>query len=130
MIFSIVISSGCAQKFPYTGTFSNLRCIKSNGDILGMELNFISGFNDPKYDYYVILQLAEGVIEKPQIIPVTIEDGNFSFNAKYLGGFNFNIQGKISNNSVSGTLGKPLNQKFFLKKGSSFWQKTGDLCFR
>ncbi len=112
------------------GTFSDLRCIKSQGDVLGIEVSFIPGFKDSRYEYYALVQFAEGVAAKPEYVPVEIVKNKFSFMVNYLGYFNVTVEGAISNKGLTGKISAPLKQDFELKRQPSFWNRGGFQCIR
>jgi hypothetical protein len=130
VFFSTIFLFVGKSDFSYTGTFSNLRCVDSEGDILGTEITILSGFKDTNYNYFALVQFAEGVAAIPRLIPITIKDGNFSLNTKYLGDIDVHIMGKITNNSLIVFIKEPLNQEINLARKNSFWSSLGDLCFR
>lgn len=63
--FSFAYAYAYADEYLYTGTFSDLRCVESEGDILGTEISILSGFNEESYSYYALVQFAEGAAAKP-----------------------------------------------------------------
>lgn len=129
-ILSISFSFTQASEFLYTGTFSDLKCIESEGDILGTEITILSGFSDVKYNYYALVQFAEGAAAQPHLIPISINNGTFSFKVNYLGNFDVGFSGKITKDSIIGVFGAPLSQSIKLERKPSFWSNPGDLCFR
>lgn len=112
------------------GTFSDLRCIESQGDVLGIEISFIPAFNDSRYEYYALFQIAEGVAAKPAYVPVEITQNKFTFLASYLGYFDVTVKGTISNDALTGTISAPVKQDFELKRQPSFWSRGGYQCIR
>lgn len=119
-----------AEVISPVGTFSDLKCIKSQGDVLGIEISFIPAFNDSRYEYYALLQIAEGVASKPEYVPVKITQNKFSFLASYLGYFDVTVEGTISNDALTGKISAPVKQDFELKRQPSFWSRGGFQCIR
>ena len=119
-----------AEAVSPAGTFSDLKCIKSQGDVLGIEISFIPAFNDSRYEYYALLQIAEGVAAKPEYVPVKIIHNKFSFLASYLGYFDVTVEGTISNDAITGKISALVKQDFELKRQPSFWSRGGFQCIR
>ena len=115
-VLSIFFSLAHAAEYSYTGTFSDLRCIESEGDILGTEITILSGFNEASYSYYALVQFAEGAAAKPHLIPISINNGEFSFKVNYLGNFDVEFSGKITKDSIVGVFGAPLRQSIKLER--------------
>ena len=112
------------------GTFSDLKCIESEGDVLGIEMSFIPGFNKSRYEYYALVQFAEGVAAKPEYVAVSIVKNKFSFVVNYLGYFDVTVEGLISHDGLTGKISAPLKQGFKLKRQPSFWNRGGFQCIR
>jgi hypothetical protein len=129
-VFLLFSMGALADNFAYSGTFSDLHCIESQGDILGLEVSFIAGVKDNKYQYYALVQFAEGIAAQPELQPVTITNGKFSLQANYMGYVDVTLSGEISKDGIIGTIGAPLDQSISLKRKASFWSAPGDLCFR
>ena len=120
------------SSFPTTGTFSDVRCIEDEGDVLGLEVSILGGFDgyESTYKYYAVVQFSEGVAGIPQLVPVNMEGNNISFTANYLGQFDVKFSGAITKEGLVGSFAKPLDQKVELPRHASFWQSPGNLCYR
>lgn len=117
------------EEFPITGTFSSLHCIEEPGDILGMEVQIVSGFESSSYKLFAIFQYAEGVASIPQVVPVTREDGEIEFEAQYLSGMKVKVTGKVHKDGLTGELSGPgFSSKYEIPRKESFWQFLGDRC--
>lgn len=128
----LAASSICskAEVFSPIGTFSDLKCIESQGDVLGIEISFIPGFKDARYEYYALVQFAEGVAAKPEYVPVKMVQDKFSFSVNYLGYFDVTVEGEISSDRLIGKISAPLKQDIELKRQVSFWNRGGPQCIR
>lgn len=128
----LAASSICstAEVFTPVGTFSDLKCIESQGDVLGIEISFIPGFKDSRYEYYALVQFAEGVAAKPEFVPVKMVRDKFSFSVNYLGYFEVIVEGEITNDRLTGKISAPLKQDLELKRQVSFWNRGGHQCIR
>ena len=105
-----------AQKNLY-GIYSNLEA--ANGEPSGYEMFFLNDGRPGKCDVTVILQIAEGWPQYPEMLDCcSFSADNIEFISKKLGKF----IGKIENDTLFGEF-VDLKIKLTLKKGMSFWQK-------
>lgn len=125
-----IISRAEPAAFPLTGTFSDMRCIEQEGDVLGLEVRLMAGLEAQAYRYFAVVQFAEGAAGIPQLVPVSVDGDKVEFTANYLGFFDVQFSGEVSEIQLSGRLGKPLDNDVRLPRTSGFWQSPGDLCYR
>lgn len=131
-ILIIVPLTGYAKEavYPLTGTFSDMKCVPEEGDVLGVEITILAGLEESRYRYFALVQFSEGTAGIPQFVPLEIDGSKISFKTDYLGQFIVSFSGYINKERIVGRLGKPLNLDVNLPRRSSFWQAPGDLCFR
>ena len=118
--------------FPITGTFSDVRCVQEEGDVLGREISILGGFdiNASTYRYYAVVQFSEGAAGTPQLVPVNVDGNKISFKANFLSQFDVTFSGLVTKKGLVGSFSKPLDEKVELPRRSSFWQSPGNLCYR
>lgn len=121
-------SAYSAEPVSLSGTYSDFTCHDSQGDIIGTEVSFLRGMNGDEYKTYAIVQFAEGVPKKPEIVEVNFHGEYFSFEVNYMGYFNTTFKGKVSLNNLEGVFSKPLDMTIKLPKSISYWHATSQLC--
>lgn len=128
LLFASPFAYAAEGPYPFTGTYSDLRCIEEEGDVVGTEITILASFEGVSYRYHALVQFAEGVAGLPQLVPVELDGENFYFRANYLGQLGAEFSGTINKAGLSGRFAEPLDITVDLPRKRSFWDAPGDLC--
>jgi hypothetical protein len=129
LMLSLSVGHTREVPLPLTGIFSDLKCVQQEGDVLGLEIVLLGGFNETSYEYFALVQFAEGVAEKPQLVPIQVDGNNITFIGNFMGQSNVKFSGAVTTKGLVGKFGKPLDRDVKLLRRNSFWQSKGNLCY-
>lgn len=98
-----------------TGTFSTLRSVGGDDDMVGLEVIIVRS----REGLRAFVQTADGVLAAPVLVPVTADGATLRFSIPSMGGEALEFKGKATRQGLTGTLDeRPLT----LPRRRSYWQ--------
>lgn len=118
LLSPIIVS---AEKSSLAGIYSSFRYSDKSGDIVGMEIQLIPN----PIGYSAIVQASEGAPAFPEAYRIKASGNTFTLiiPEKSVCGLMPGIySGTVTKKALILNSPKPLNRKYYLPKGRSFWQ--------
>lgn len=121
--YTPLLANAEAANAKRTGVFSSLKLNPETGDVIGIEITI----SKCQLGYCAIFQSAEGESRSPVVAKISIsKDNKMELFVNEEHGYKGKFYGGISDEGIEGefdggALSPDGNRKFFLKRGSSFW---------
>jgi hypothetical protein len=108
---------------PLAGTYSTLKYIAGESDVVGLEVTMIPSGTEGHYAYHAVVQTAEGVPTPPQLVTVKFDGTKLVFTFAYAHVFHVTFTGKIQDKVLVGKLTGPhfSETECILPRKEGFW---------
>jgi hypothetical protein len=115
---SLICASADAPKLQ--GVYSNMEPSVEQGELIGIEVFILPHVRDDEVAYVALIQFADGLPMRPQLVDLAIQDDGISFSAVHPVEGEIEFKGSIDMEGLTGrfdALGE-----VSLPRGESIWQ--------
>lgn len=102
------------------GIYSNMEPSVEQGELIGTEIFILPHVRDDKIAYVALVQFADGLPTRPQLVDLAIQNGSIAFSAVHPAEGEIGFKGNIDADGLTGrfdALGEVI-----LPRGESIWQ--------
>jgi len=99
---TLLLGGVTAQAVEVVGTYSDMIHHEQEDDYIGVKVEILQSNDGDAAGYYALVQFAEGVLMKPELVAVTVKGSEVQFKAHYLGGMSVAFQGVASDDALRG----------------------------
>ncbi|HSO81075.1 hypothetical protein [Thiocapsa sp.] len=119
-IMGTSVMPAAADAAKLQGIYSNMEPSVEQGELLGIEVFILPHVRDDEVAYVALVQFADGLPMRPQLVDVTIQEDGISFSAVHPVEGEIEFEGSIDMEGLTGrfdALGE-----VSLPRGESIWQ--------
>jgi len=99
---TLLLAGATAQAVEITGTYSNMVHHEQEDDYIGVRVEILRSNDGDAAGYYALVQFAEGVLMKPELVTARVKGSEVQFKAHHLGGMAVAFQGVASDDALRG----------------------------
>ena len=119
-VLGALVAPASASEYKIQGFYSNMEPSVEQGSLIGAEVFILPHVEDGEVAYTALVQFADGVPARPQLVDLDVEDRNVSFSAVHPEEGEIVFTGTIDSNGLTGRLGAM--GEITLPRAESIWQ--------